>query len=461
METTMPSEIEPQSWAVVGGGFLGITLALRLRQAGHRVTLLESAAEFGGLAAPWQIGDITWDKHYHVTLMSDLRTRALLGECGLEMDMQWVETRTGFYTGGKLYSMSNTLEFLKFPPLRLIDKLRLGATIFYASKIKNPDKLESINVCDWLRRLSGKNTFEKIWLPLLRAKLGPNYDRVSASFIWAIIARMYAAKKGGLKKEMFGYLPGGYARFLRGLVAHLQDEGVHLQAGTPVRSISADPATGQQVINGSQRFDQVAVTLPAKPALDLCAEQLDPAELRQHQAIEYQGIICASALLKKPVAGYYVTNITDRAPFTAVIEMTALVDHDHLKGNHLIYLPKYVPRDDEENFGRSDAEIESEFTTALLQMYPHLEADDITAFKVSRARDVLALATENYSHQLPPITTQAGNLHIINSSHIVNGTLNINETIQLAEQAAASLIEIPPQPRCEPAALPPALAKAQ
>lgn len=440
----MPNPSRPQSWAVVGGGFLGITLALRLRQAGHQVTLIESAPEFGGLAAPWQIGDITWDKHYHVTLMSDLRTRALLEECGLESDMQWVETRTGFFTGGKLYSMSNTLEFLKFPPLRLIDKFRLGATIFYASKIKSPEKLEKINVCDWLRRLSGRNTFEKIWRPLLRAKLGPNYDRVSASFIWAIIARMYAARNSGLKKEMFGYLPGGYARFLDALGALLESEGVRLEAGTPVRSITADPKTGKQLINGEWSFDQVAVTLPARPALDICGEQLGTAELAQHQAIEYQGIICASAILRKPVAGYYVTNITDPAPFTAVIEMTALVDPQHLDGNHLIYLPKYVPRDDEENFAKSDGEIRAEFTAALLKMYPHLAAEDITAFKISRARDVLALATENYSQNLPPITTQAGNLHLVNSSHIVNGTLNINETIQLAEQAAATLSTIPP-----------------
>ena len=437
----MPT-VTPQSWAVVGGGFLGLTLALRLRQAGHEVTLIESAPEFGGLAAPWQIGDLTWDKHYHVTLMSDLRTRALLEECGIEKDMEWVETRTGFYTDGQLYSMSNTLEFLKFPPLRLIDKFRLGATIFYASKIKNPAKLEKINVCDWLRKLSGKNTFNKIWLPLLRAKLGPNYNRVSASFIWAIIARMYAARNSGLKKEMFGYLPGGYDRFLKELVAKLDAQGVQLQANSPVESIETDPGTGEQIINGIQRFDQVAVTLPAKPALRVCKD-LGSEERAQHEAIEYQGIICASALLKKPVAGYYVTNITDAAPFTAVIEMTALVDPAHLKGHHLIYLPKYVPRDDEESFGKSDAEIEAEFTAALLKMYPHLAADDITAFKISRAKDVLALATENYSENLPPITTRAGNLHIINSSHIVNGTLNINETVQLGEEAASQLKDAP------------------
>lgn len=442
----MPPKTNSQSWAVVGGGFLGLTLALRLRQAGHQVTLIESADQFGGLAAPWQIGDIIWDKHYHVTLMSDLRARALLGECGLETDMQWVETRTGFYTDGKLYSMSNTLEFLKFPPLRLIDKFRLGATIFYASRIKSPTKLEKINVCDWLRKLSGKNTFNKIWLPLLRAKLGPNYNRVSASFIWAIIARMYAARNSGLKKEMFGYLPGGYDRFLKKLVGHLEAQGIRLQPSTPVESITTDPHTGQQVINGSQRFDQVAVTLPARPALKICKE-LGADERAQHEAIEYQGIICASAILKKPVAGYYVTNITDAAPFTAVIEMTALVDPAHLGGKHLIYLPKYVPRDDEEHFSKTDAEIESEFTAALLEMYPHLEAADITAFRISRARDVLALATENYSANLPPITTQAGNLHIINSSHIVNGTLNVNETIQLAETAAENLKDVPCQTR--------------
>lgn len=37
-----------QHWAVVGGGILGMTLALRLSQQGHRVTLLESLRERQG-----------------------------------------------------------------------------------------------------------------------------------------------------------------------------------------------------------------------------------------------------------------------------------------------------------------------------------------------------------------------------------------------------------------------------
>ena len=79
-------------------------------------------------------------------------------DLGLESEMRWVETRTGFYTDGQLYSMSNTLEFLRFPPLKFIDKLRLGATIFAASRIKDWQSLERVLVADWLRKWSGGRT---------------------------------------------------------------------------------------------------------------------------------------------------------------------------------------------------------------------------------------------------------------------------------------------------------------
>ena len=38
----------------------------------------------------------------------------MLKELDLEGEMQWVETKTGVYTDGKLYSVSNALEFLQF-----------------------------------------------------------------------------------------------------------------------------------------------------------------------------------------------------------------------------------------------------------------------------------------------------------------------------------------------------------
>jgi protoporphyrinogen oxidase len=433
----------PKSFAILGGGVLGMTLAHRLIEAGHQVTIFESASELGGLASAWNFNGISWDRHYHVTLLSDSHLRDLLGTLKLDEEMKWVETRTGFFMGGKLYSMSNSLEFLKFPPLSLIDKFRLGATIAYAARVKNWKRLESIPVADWLKKLSGKNVFEKMWRPLLRAKLGENYQHASAAFIWAIIARMYAARRSGLKKEMFGYLPGGYGRFFDRFGELLQHEGVEIRLSSPAAAVEPmDDGTVQVKLKSgeSQSFDQVVMTLPSAVAAALCPAITDE-EREKLDAVQYQGIICASVLLKQPLANYYVTNLIDSwVPFTAVIEMTALVDRDQFGGDSLVYLPKYVDPNDP-MFEQSDDQIKETFVSALEKMYPAFKRSDVVAFQVSRVRRVLAISTLNYSDHLPPMTTSVPGVHIINSAHISNGTLNVNETIQLANTAAKHVLE--------------------
>lgn len=416
-----------------------MTLAHRLAQQGKKVTLYEAAPYLGGVASAWTLGDIVWDRHYHVILLSDQFLRSILNELNLEGDLQWVETRTGFYTDSKLYSMSNAIEFLKFPPLGLIDKFRLGATIFYASRVKNWRKLENILVADWLARWSGKRTFTKIWLPLLKAKLGDNYKKASAAFIWAIIARMYAARRAGMKKEMFGYVPGGYARILKEFGELLIRDQVCIELGQSVTKVSGDDTDKVlvELADGRRRqFDQVAITAPAPVAARVC-QGLSAAETNLLNGIEYQGIICASLLLSEPLATFYITNITDPwVPFTGVIEMSALVDRKQFNGNTLIYLPKYVACDSTD-FDIPDEILKERFLGALERMYPNFNRRTLLSFKVSRVRYLLPISTLNYSQRVPPVATSIRGVHLVNSAHIVNGTLNVNETILVAERAAA------------------------
>lgn len=449
-ETSTPNErspVAPQRWGVVGGGMLGLELARRLRREGHSVTVLEAAPTLGGLADAWQLGPITWDRHYHVILMSDLRVRELVAEIGLEDEFRWVETKTGFYTDGRLYSMSNSLEFLKFPPLGLIDKFRLGLTILRASRIKDWKALERIPVVDWLRRWSGRRTFAKIWRPLLRAKLGESYRIASAAFIWAIIARMYAARRSGLKKEMFGYVVGGYARILDRLTEHLTSAGIELRTNAPVESVESSGAGVRVSLTGGEAlaFDRVAVTAAAPLAARL-VPGLSDRDRDLLTGVTYQGIVCASLVLKRPLAHYYVTNITDDwVPFTAVVEMTALVDPKDLGGHHLVYLPKYVAPDDP-HFLLSDEEIRERFVSALERMYPHFTRADVLAFRVSRVRQVFAVSTLNYSDRMPPVATSVPGVYLVNSAHIANGTLNVNETLGLAAAALPTLTRPPGSP---------------
>lgn len=442
MYSTSQPPVVRQRIAIVGGGMLGMTMAHRLAQLGQEVTLLEAAPTLGGLASAWSLGAVTWDRYYHVTLLSDSNLRRLLGEIGLEQEMKWVETKTGFYSQGQLYSMSNSVEFLKFPPLTLIEKLRLGLTIFYASKIRNWKRLEKLSVARWLRRWSGKGTFEKIWLPLLRAKLGEAYKTTSAAFIWAHINRMYKARRTGLKKEMFGYVPGGYGRILDRFAQVLEQQGVEIVCSAPVveaRSTSAGGVTLQFTSGQTREFDKVVFTIPS-PAISQACPQFTPQEHEQLRRIEYLGIVCASVLLKEPLSPYYVTNITDTwVPLTAVIEMTTIVDRAELGGCSLVYLPKYLAPGDPA-FNDPDEVIEERFLSTLEKMYPHFSRDQVLAFRISRTRSVMAIPTLGYSGHLPPMQTSVPGIFAINSSHIVKGNLNVNETIEIAEAGVRDVL---------------------
>lgn len=474
-----------ESIAIVGSGFLGLTLAKRLADDGHKVTLYESAPEIGGLASVWEINDIIWDRHYHVILASDKFTRSIIEEIGLGDDLRWVETKTGFYTDGELLSMSDTKEFLTFPALGLISKLRLGATIFYASRLKDWKKLEKLTVQEWLTKLSGKKTFEKMWKPLLKAKLGEAYKETAASFIWASIQRMYSARRSGMKREMFGYVRGGYGHVLGRFSKVLLERGVEIRLNSKVDCIErlpngkvriataaarrhgdskpkvalqktkyaafqasamvapgfsgaflAEPQFQPKVVDfPSERpwtdFDKVIVTAPSNVAAKMLP-QLDENERKLLSSIRYQGIVCASLMTRCSLSKYYVTNITDDTPFTGIIEMSAIVDKREFDGNALIYLPRYIAPDDP-LFGKTDDEIEEYFLSNLEKMYPHFKRADVVAFKISRVRQVFPVPVLRYHEGLPDMRSSVDGVYVVNSSHIVNGTLNINETVQLAE----------------------------
>lgn len=422
---------------MVGGGMLGMFLALRLAQQGKKVTLYEAAPELGGLTAAWQLGDLTWDKFYHVILLSDFKVRDLLEELGLTEEIRWSPTKTGFFTDGRLHSMSGALEFLLFRPLNLYQKFRLGGTIFYGSKIKNWRRMESLLVEDWLRRWSGKSTFEKIWLPLLRAKLGDAYRRVSAGFIAAYIARMYQARKAGLKQDLFGYVAGGYARILQRMEEQLRKRGVTIRTGSPLKQVSAGQA-GQPVqlelaSGESIPHSEVILTVPA-PVLSRVCPQLNREEQQRADGVEYLGVVCASLLLKRKLTDFYVTNITDTSiPLTGIIEMTNVVKPEELGGRALVYLPRYLPSDDSE-FNLSDAELSERFIAALRRVHPDLKDEEIERIQIARARYVMALPTLEFSQRLPPMQTSLPGVYFISSAQIVKGTLNVNETIEIAEE---------------------------
>ena len=437
---------------IVGGGMLGMTLAHRLRAAGLHPTILEASREPGGLASSQAIGAYSWDRFYHVILLSDRELLSLLDELGLTDQLRWGYTRSGFFTDGAFHSLSSTLDFLTFPPLSLVEKARLAFTILHASRIRDPRPLERETAAAWLTRWSGTGTYERLWRPLLRSKLGENAEQASAAFIWAIIARMYAARRSGLKREMFGYVDGGYTTILPRLRQVLTQGGVEFVCGQAVIDVSGWVGGARVTLADgcALEFDAVVLTVPCPQIVRVCPE-LQPGERVRLESVVYQGIVCPSLLLRRPLRSYYVTSITDEwVPFTAVIDMTALVDRERFGGHTLVYLPRYLTQTSPV-WEQSDSDIVNSSVQALLRMYPELQESDVVAWQVARAREVLAISTLNYSRDsLPSTRTSVENVFIVNSAQISAGTLNVNETVALANRKASELLPLLRQSRPSP-----------
>jgi len=432
--SSAPGRTGRDATAIIGGGMLGLTLALRLARAGHAVTVFEAAPTLGGLASAWRIGGVTWDRFYHVIAPDDDALVALLEELGLAGEIRWSETRTRFFAKGRHYPLNSSLDFARLPVLGLVDKARLALNIVYGASIRDGTRLETLDAETWLVRWSGRRTYERLWRPLLRAKLGANHRHASAAYIWSVIRRFYGARRGSMKKECFGYVDGGYARVLETLAARLGAEGVVLATGGRVTGVHTGGAGFEVAVEGagSSAFDRVVLTCPS-PLIARLVPALPAPERARHDALRYQGIVCVSLVTKVPLGGAYLTYITDESiPFTTVIEMSSLVD---LGDRHLVYLPKYVPADDPV-LAVDDETIIAEFVAHLTRMYPALAPEDIVEARVARTRHVMAIATLGYSDVLPPMVSTLRGLYAVNSAQIVNAALSVNETVTLANRAA-------------------------
>ncbi len=213
----------------------------------------------------------------------------------------------------------------------------------------------------------------------------------------------------------------------------LAEKGVTIHLNSPVESVERDDdGITVSSIGNQEQFDKVILTCSPNVAAKLVPGLSADYKMNLRQ-IRYQGIVCASVLMKKPISEFYVTNITDETPFTGIIEMSAMVDRKEFGGRSLVYLPKYVEQDDP-LFAKTDEEIEELFLAALENMYPHFSRDSVEAFKISRVKEVFPVPILNYSSKVPDMKTSLECVFIVNSSQITNGTLNVNETILLADK---------------------------
>jgi len=430
------SNREPLDVAILGGGITGLTSAFYLLRAGARVTLFEAQPQPGGLATYFDFGAFWWDKFYHCILTSDGPLLQLIADLGLTPKLRWTPTKVGFFADEKLYSMSSSLDFLRFRPLGLWQKARLAAGILYACRIKDGRILEGQLATEWLTRVFGEKNYQKMWGPLLKCKLGTCREQASAAFIWATITRLYSTReKNSSQQERLGYVQGGYRTVFNRLVEEVEAMGGCILTDARVERISSEGGRVELEVNGGKQcFDRVIATIPSRP-LAAITPGLHEGYVRKLNAVTYLGIVCVVLVLKRRLSPFYVTNLANEdVPFTGIIEMTNLISTDETEGRHLVYLPKYTSPGDP-LFEAGDDEVWAEFREHLLRVIPDFQDSDVEKRFTFRERFVQPVPTLHYSDIVPEMEPGMEGLILANTTQIINSTLNNNAMVKIARQA--------------------------
>jgi len=427
--------------AVVGGGIMGITLAYFLARQGLRVEVFEASPVIGGLAGPIHLDDGTAiDRFYHAILSSDAHLNALCAEVGVADRLRFAKTRTGFYQDGVIHPMNNAGDFLRFPPLRLIDRLRLGLTVFAAQYVKDWTRLETVRLEDWLVRYGGRRVWETMWRPMLNAKFDGRYDRAPATYMWARLVRTKSTRQGVSQEEQSGYLIGGYATLLAAMARAVEAAGGRISLSTPVDEVVIERgrATGLRVKGVHRPAAAVAVTMQAPVFSRLIPHET--AYRARLDRTEYLGIVCPVMVLDAPLTGIWTLNIgDDRVPFTGVIETTAYIDPADVGGHHLVYVPKYTaPGSAWQRM--TDDEIRRAWLEGLQRMFPDFDPRRVRYFLVHRERYVEPLHDLAAARDIPAVTTPIDRLFLATTSQIYPALTNGESVTQHARKAADQIV---------------------
>ena len=427
--------------AIIGGGIMGVSLAYYLTQQGMTVDLYEASPTVGGLAGPLFLADGTAvDRFYHAILSSDNHLAELCRAVGIGDQLRFRPTKMGFYHNQAIHPMNGIGDFLRFPPLGWLDRLRLGLTVLAAQRVRDWQTLEETSIETWLTRWSGRNAYHHLWRPMLRAKFDGGFAEVPATWIWSRLVRMKSTRSGARQQEAAGHLIGGYQTLLQAMAEKITAGGGRLRLQTPVQRIVIEQgeARGVQLQDAVIPYDGVIGAMQA-PVFSRLLPEVDPAYRCALTAQRYLGIICPLLVLDRPLTGYWTLNITDESiPFTGIIETTAYIDPRYVGGHHLVYLPKYTAPDSEWQ-RKSDAEIRALWLHHLQRMFPHFEVAWVRDLQIHRERYVEPLHGLNEFHKIPPIKTPIDRLYLVTTAQIYPALTN-GESVSRHAQAAATTI---------------------
>ncbi|WP_202532715.1 NAD(P)/FAD-dependent oxidoreductase [Streptomyces sp. SID3212] len=414
---------------VVGAGFTGLSAALELATRGHRVRIVERDPEIGGLAGSFDVGGgRRIERFYHHWFASDEEILRLCAELGVSDAVEAHVTRTGMFYANSIYRLSRPTDLLRFAPLPLRDRLRLGLLALRAQRVKDWRELEHRTAEEWLVSLGGRRVYDVVWRPLLEGKFGHYADQVGATWMWTKLhLRGGSRTKSG--SETLYYLRGGSETLLTALHKRLTALGVDVLTDTPVGSVTFQDGrvSGVRTVAGellparqvllTVAPEQAAALLESGPSGDE-PHPAAPALLRQLRRVPYLANVCLVLENNRRLSDTYWLNVNDPSfPYVGVIEHTNMDDPGRYGGKHVVYLSKYLPAD-AELYRMSDEEVFDHSLPHLRRMFPRFDRSWVDDYHVWRAEHAQPVITPGYREDMPPLETRLPGLYLASMAQV-------------------------------------------
>jgi protoporphyrinogen oxidase len=445
--------------AVVGAGVAGLVAALRLAEQGHVVTVYERWPGLGGQAATLDVGGgHLLERYYHHWFTSDRHVLDLCAELGV--DVAWHPSSVAFFVDGRSHAFTSPTDLLRFSPLRLRDRVRMGVAVLRLQRSSAPlSAYESETAREWITREMGERPWAKVWGPLLRGKFGSRAGDISMAWLWGKLVTRRKLSGKEARGEFLGYPTASFEALFTALHDRLTALGARVLLDTPVVRLDRSARGGFDVVTGQpgsfrrgtdptafaprdevDHHDAVLATVP-NDVFDAIAGPLLPEDFRSRlHGVEYHTALCLLLELDRQLSPFYWTNVADPAlPFVGVVEHANLVPVERYDGRRFCYVANYVEP------GSPLLELDAD---ALLAAYePGLRAVN-PGFDRSWVRQRWRFAEAagqpvvdvGYPARIPPFDTGVPGLVLANTTQIYPEDRGTNYAVREGEQAAALLL---------------------
>ncbi len=408
---------------IVGAGFTGLTAAVELIDEGIEVVVWEKEKFLGGLGSGFKEKGWQWslDHYYHHIFSGDKEAIGMAEKVGASLI--WGLPKTNSWIDGREWQLDSPVSVLKFGPMSLWGRLRMGAGLAVLKVIVNGEWLEKYRVVDILPRLIGKEGYEKIWRKMLMAKFGRYINQVSMSWFWARVAK---------RTQKLGYFEEGFDQLAVKMADYVKKSGGKIILGEEVEGI--EKSGDGWKING-EKVDLVLVTTPAPVA----KKMFEKIEIPKVDYLWGQTLILE---LKKSLINGYWLNILERDwPFLVLVEQTNWMKKESYGGKVMVYLGNYLENEDD-RLKMEKEELLKFYWPYLKKICPEIKKEWIIRswkFQSPFAQPVFPV---NYSRKKPEIKTKEDGVYMANMSMVYPYDRGVNYAVEIGQKAAKEILAV-------------------